>query len=523
MKDGERMSNNISSRDMLVQDFVDNYMEKIFYFCLKKTNNKYEAEDLTQEISLNIISGLNKGTKPNNYSAWVWQITRNIYSKWATNKRIKTENINSIDIYDIELVDDSDNIIDKMIYDEQLALLRRELAFIKSEYRNIVVAYYLENRNIKDIAKSLNLSIDAIHQRLHRARKVLKEGMNMTKTFGKRSYNPELVRYVMNGRCGKRGQPITIISHLLYANIFLEAYENPQTAEQLSLELGIALSYMEDELEFLFREELLKKDGNKYETNFKIYSKEDQYKSYKKNKNISKDITTKLCEIIDLYVSENQHTLNLEYIGYENAKWTLLPYLYDMILAQHFSTYSKINKVSYKDVTRTKRPDDGCWDIYGYEYPVDFKLPTMVGRNGYEYSDEKEIIVDMNFSQFYFVMENINLKKPQTINYMHAYTLWLVCNDRLVECDKRYIEELLMIGYLKKENGEIKPNILILHNYNPLNSSNEKINQLQKEIVELIKQTTLFERGYIVDDALENGWLKKDETTINTVGSYIYK
>ena len=46
---------------------------------------------------------------------------------------------------------------------------------------------------------------------------------------------------------------------MLYTNIFLEIYQNPQTAEQLSLELGIALPYMEDELAFLCREELLKK------------------------------------------------------------------------------------------------------------------------------------------------------------------------------------------------------------------------------------------------------------------------
>ena len=38
MKDGDRMSNNISSRDMLVQDFVDNYMEKIF--SISESDNK---------------------------------------------------------------------------------------------------------------------------------------------------------------------------------------------------------------------------------------------------------------------------------------------------------------------------------------------------------------------------------------------------------------------------------------------------------------------------------------------------
>ena len=106
---------------------------------------------------------------------------------------------------------------------------------------------------------------------------------------------------------------------------------------------------------------------------------------------------------------------------------------------------------------------------------------------------------------------------------MAAYTLWLVCNDKLNECDKRYIDELLSIGYLKKENGEIKPNILILNKYNPLNTSNTKIIELNKEIVELLKKTKFFERGYIIDDAIENGWLKYDENTTNTIGAYIYK
>ena len=227
MKDGETMSDNISIRDKFVQDFVDNYMEKIFYFCLKKTNNRLDAEDLTQDIALNIIDGLNKGTIPNNYSAWVWQIARNVYSKWATIKRIRRENINSIDVYDVEIEYESKSIIDEIIYDEQLALLRRELAFIKSEYRNIIVAYYLENKSIKDIANSLNLSVDAIYQRLHRARNVLKEGMNMTRTFCKRSYSLENIGFIMNGRDGKKGQPWSIITHLLYkTDIYFYLFKN---------------------------------------------------------------------------------------------------------------------------------------------------------------------------------------------------------------------------------------------------------------------------------------------------------
>ena len=51
-------------RDRLINEFAENYMEKLFYFCLKKTGNQVEAEDLTQEIALQIITALNKGTIP---------------------------------------------------------------------------------------------------------------------------------------------------------------------------------------------------------------------------------------------------------------------------------------------------------------------------------------------------------------------------------------------------------------------------------------------------------------------------
>ena len=261
-------------RDQLLNEFAENYMEKLFYFCLKKTGSHIVAEDLAQDVALQIITALNKGIIPTSFSAWIWQIARNRYSVWAKEKHNRNESVTGFDIGDYEIEDESENILDEMIHTEQMALLRRELAFIKSDYRNIVVAYYIENKSVRDIASSLSISISAVQQRLHRVRIILKEGMNMAREFGKRSYKPEQIAFVQNGRDGKKGQPGSIVSHLLYKNIFLETYENPQTAEELSLELGIALPYMEDELEFLVREQLLTKNENKYQTAFTIIIKE---------------------------------------------------------------------------------------------------------------------------------------------------------------------------------------------------------------------------------------------------------
>ena len=53
------MANSKNMTEKLIAEFTENYLENLFYFCLKKTGNNAEAEDLTQDITLNILTALN--------------------------------------------------------------------------------------------------------------------------------------------------------------------------------------------------------------------------------------------------------------------------------------------------------------------------------------------------------------------------------------------------------------------------------------------------------------------------------
>ncbi|MBQ9106889.1 MAG: sigma-70 family RNA polymerase sigma factor [Clostridia bacterium] len=514
------MQQTSKTRDRLINEFAENYMEKLFYFCLKKTGNHIEAEDLTHDIALQIITPLNKGTIPMNFSAWIWQIARNRYAVWAKEKHNRNESVTGSDINDYEIEDESENILDEMIHTEQMALLRRELAFIKSDYRNIVVAYYIENKNVREIAESLSLPTNTVKSRLLRARQILKEGMDMAREFGKRSYNPEQIAFVMNGKDGKKGQPWSIITHLLYKNIFLETYENPQTAEELALEIGTALPYMEDELEFLTREQLLVKSENKYQTAFKIISKEEQRQKYDNNKKVQKVLTDKICELIDAYINEDGSKVNYDYVGYEAAKWTLIVRAFDWL---QFSA-KETNKASKEyNNSYPSRPDDGAWILTGYE-TIDWEKPKFVGLHGYLSHDKNEVKKDVDFGQFKFFFKNIQEKTPSHLNWMEAYTLWLVCSGRTEACEKSYLEKLLEYGYLKK-GGSIIPNVVIFDRdaEKPYNEQlTPKLTSLRNDIYNLFKQAPDIERGYIVEQAILDGWLKYDDDTINTIGAYIY-
>ena len=179
----------------------------------------------------------------------------------------------TVDIAEYEIEGADGNPLDGMIDAEQTALLRRELAFIRREYRDMIVAYYIENRSIHDIAQSNSLTVSAVQQRLHRARTILKEGMDMARTFGKRSYNPEEITFAASGN-QPSGLPWTAVQRSIPKNILLQASNNPSTAEELSVELGIALPYMEEEIALLCDATLLEKQGDKYITNFFILDRD---------------------------------------------------------------------------------------------------------------------------------------------------------------------------------------------------------------------------------------------------------
>ncbi len=270
------MAESTSGTDILIYDLVENYAEKIYYFCLKKTGSENEAEDLTSDILLNILTSLKKGVVPRYFPAWVWKIARNRYSVWCDKKSRDSESVAGADIGDFEIEDQTADLLSVLIRDDQLQLLRRELSLIASDYRNIVLAYYMQNRKISDIARSLGVPEGTVTSKLYRVRKILKEGMDMAREYGKKSYDPEKISFCASGN-QPTGLPWSAVGRKIPDNILCEAHNNPCTLQELALELGIAAPYMEEEAEILVKAELLKKlDDGRYLTNFFIEPKECQ-------------------------------------------------------------------------------------------------------------------------------------------------------------------------------------------------------------------------------------------------------
>ncbi|MBQ8382674.1 MAG: sigma-70 family RNA polymerase sigma factor, partial [Clostridia bacterium] len=341
--------------DRLIETFSKDYFEKLFYFCLKRTGNPTEAEELTSEVSLAILTALRAGTVPLHFSAWVWQIARNCYSHWADRKHRRSETVSGTDLEDFADIASEESVEESVIHSEELKLLRRELAFISADYRDVVVAFYIEDRKVSDIARSLQISEGTVKSKLFRSRNLLKEGMNMAREFGSKSYKPENVDFAASGS-QPSGLPWSAVQRQIPKNILLEASNNPSTIEELSIELGIAMPYMEEEVGILERATLLKKIGNKYITNFFIQDRETQHAVYKILRNDSVERSAMLDQIVtDSIPAIRELGVVRNGMSDNDLKWLLIPALID----QFNDKFDFSNPVV--------RANGETWGFVGYE------------------------------------------------------------------------------------------------------------------------------------------------------------
>ncbi len=247
----------------------------IYGYAFSRLYDKTKAEDLSQEIVLEIIKSAENLKNDKAFWGFAWRIAENTFRKYIKRQEIISQSISleAENLMDLIKSADDCNEDDEMIYK-----LRRELSILSKTHREVCVSYYVNNKSCSEIAKEQKISVETVKQHLFKARKILKDGMDMERKLGEKSYNPGTFKI---GFWGDWNHYTNICEKKLPGSILLAAYNKPVTAEELSMELGVAMPYLEDELETLEAAGLIKRIGKKFETNIVIIT--DEYeKSFEK-------------------------------------------------------------------------------------------------------------------------------------------------------------------------------------------------------------------------------------------------
>lgn len=418
-----------------IYDRIKDSVDMIFAYALKRTSNRCEAEDLSQEIIMNLYSSAGSIRDINAYYGWMWAVAGNVYKAYLRKK----EKQSSYTLEEGAWLPSVQLLEDEVVQKEQLGLLYKELSMLSRLYRETMVLYYMRGRDCQEISQELGISQDMVKQYLFKSRKKIKEGMSMQRESGEKSFNPKRFLIYFWGTGGNHNS--ALFKRRLPGNIMLEAYYSPVGIEQLSLELGVAAPYLEDEVDILLKHELLKQiKGNKLQSNIVIFTKEFEEELFEKVRSVYSDAADYLNEFLK---KKEEAIRSIGFKGSDMCRNTLLWQMAAIVLTEALAVKME------KEVIKAFPPlNNGCagyqWGIERSYGDLDFELSFM----GYGDKAGNEIrVID------YYIVP----KKHQALCRNIAGDLILKIakgeTENFNEYEEEELPELIRHGYVHNENG----------------------------------------------------------------------
>lgn len=233
---------------------IEKYIDPIYRWCAGRLGNVFDAQDLSQEILLEICIAL-RTTQVRCMDAWVWQITRNRYARFIGGRR------SWISADGIELTDRPERDSSEA---EDAAF--RALHAIAASHREILVDYYVRQMNCEEIARKHGINMSTVRTRLYYGRDKLKRRWNES-MCNDRIYD-RLDWYVS----GNGDIDLTYLDRQAARSVVRACYSEFRDVEQISEMTGIPCMYVEDELKKLEQGELVLRRGKKYISGIVIHT-----------------------------------------------------------------------------------------------------------------------------------------------------------------------------------------------------------------------------------------------------------
>ena len=156
---------------------VTRYQRLLCSLAYSSLGNLSESEDVAQEAFVEAWNKLGNLQEPEKLKAWLCGILRfKVSHHHRREARQPVRHAGELDEADA-LESNDQTIEDVVMKEEEQALLWQALEGVPETYRETLVLYYREHRSVAHVAYELDLSEDAVKQRLSRGRKLLQQRM----------------------------------------------------------------------------------------------------------------------------------------------------------------------------------------------------------------------------------------------------------------------------------------------------------------------------------------------------------
>lgn len=160
---------------------LDLYWDDVYAFQLKRIQNENDAEDITIRTFSRAFDRIETFDENFKFKTWLITISKNIYIDLLRKSKNSISQIISNDDKSVyQILDESPTAEDKLITEQHLAKLLRDIKKLKPHYQEVINLRYFQELSYKEISAELNAPINNVKVKLLRAKKLLAEIIQKT-------------------------------------------------------------------------------------------------------------------------------------------------------------------------------------------------------------------------------------------------------------------------------------------------------------------------------------------------------
>lgn len=156
---------------------LDRFWNEVYRFQLKRTENETDAEDITIQTFAKAFHKIDLFDDQYKFSTWLITISKNIHYDFLRKKKssISSQTTSEEDDKVYAIADKSPSAEDKLINEQNLTKLLKDIKKLKPHYQEVIQLRYFQEMSYNEIAQEINEPLNNVKVKLLRARKLLAE------------------------------------------------------------------------------------------------------------------------------------------------------------------------------------------------------------------------------------------------------------------------------------------------------------------------------------------------------------
>jgi RNA polymerase sigma factor (sigma-70 family) len=156
---------------------IDEYKEKVFKTALSYIPFSDEAEDLAQEVFIEVYKSISNFREDASLSTWIYRITINKAINYLKKNRKyhSAKPIEDYEIFEASKSSDQNEAAGLIQQKEHRKIIQMAIQQLPSRQAKVFIMHKIEGRPYKEISELLDISISSVESLMHRARNSLQK------------------------------------------------------------------------------------------------------------------------------------------------------------------------------------------------------------------------------------------------------------------------------------------------------------------------------------------------------------